>query len=1512
MNRRKLLSSTRLVLLAVIALAWGITQGFALSPPEKEKELKYRGGRVTAAEKKEAARRAQALGLKPGVAGVTATAPNGDGLPLPPAPDPGGVPHYFGPYGNWAYSPLPRGPIASITVDVGGSGYSATPVVTIDDVYGTGSGATATATVSGGVITAINVGASGTNYTAPIVTITDSTGTDAAATPKLGALTGGIRKFLDRVPGLTPAGINLLGQYIPLAVADTTSYPAIAGPPAKPASDYYEIALVEYQEKMHTDLPPTRMRGYVQLWTPNLPGVGIPLFGPNGTTPILMPDGVTQALGVDRPHFLGPTIVATGHKPVRIKFYNLLPKTAVGGNLFLPVDVTVPGSGAGPAGGNYTQNRAGVHLHGNNTVWISDGTPHQWITPANETTPYPQGVTVTNVPDMNPASVDAPDDGMTTLYYTNAMSARLMFYHDHAMGITRLNVYAGEAAGYVITDQVDQDMINGTNVTGVNPTGLKVLPGLGTPLVIQDRTFVDATTIYAQDPTWNWGTVPGTGHTGDSWYPHVYMSAQNPWDLTGTNAFGRWHYGPWFNPPTPTCVNGLPTGCVEVGPVTNPYYQPDCDLVPPGPGCTAPWEPPLMPGNPNPSIPGEAFMDTPIVNGTAYPYMDVEPKAYRFRILNAANDRFFNLQLYIAADKSSPTTAGTTGAVLCNGSVSVGFCTEVAMIPVNGAPNQYADWPSGIPNPANAGPKWIQIGTEGGFLPAPVEIPQIPVGWNLNPTLFNFGVVNQHSLLLGSAERADVVVDFSAYAGKTLILYNDAPAAFPAGVPVYDYFTGVASQMDTGGAPTTQPGYGPNTRTIMQIRVGTTVTTPTPDVTLANLRAVFAKTASKRGVFEVSQDPIIVPQAAYNSAYNNTFSATAAGQYVQIADRQKTIRPINKNDVSGPTMPPVTIPLEMKAMHDEMGGVYDTQFGRMSGLLGLSLQNSPNHVLVPYPYLGPPVDIHIGSVTGSQIGAFADGTQLWRIFHNGVDTHPIHVHLFNAQLINRTGQDGVMLPPDANELGWKDTFRINPLEIIYLAMRPVIPTPEELPFEVPNSVRLIDPTLPPGVPLVQPPPAGWFDPAGEQITEILNHEVNFGWEYVWHCHILAHEEMDFMHALVFAVPPRAPSHLTVGFAGNSATLNWQDNSSNESGFQVQRAPDGTFTTGVATFDLAPNTTSYVDSPIVPGQVYFYRVAAANLVGDTQTYPAPSIGFPTKTAYSYSNVAPTAPVDFDGDLLSDVTVWRPASGMWYTLTSGTPLSYTSTQLGAPTDLTTPGDYDGDAKTDVAVWRFSDGKWYVLSSAAPGTLTSIPLGDPTDKPVAGDFDGDGKTDLAVWNPTTGIWRFLPSASPYITTPLSIPWGMNLDIPVPNDYDGDGITDIAVWRPSNSLWYVLPSSNPGSFTFTSWGLATDKPVPGDYDGDGLADMAVFRPGDGIWFMLNSSVPGSYTSDYWGMTGDEPTPADFDGDGIIDMAIWRPSTGTWFLRSSLNPTGYTATQWGMPTDIPISTAVGILRLLP
>ena len=75
-----------------------------------------------------------------------------------------------------------------------------------------------------------------------------------------------------------------------------------------------------------------------------------------------------------------------------------------------------------------------------------------------------------------------PGPGALTFFYTNQQSARLMFYHDHAWGITRLNVYAGEAAGYLLTDAMEQSLIA--------PGGALAGLGVGTPLVIQDKTFV--------------------------------------------------------------------------------------------------------------------------------------------------------------------------------------------------------------------------------------------------------------------------------------------------------------------------------------------------------------------------------------------------------------------------------------------------------------------------------------------------------------------------------------------------------------------------------------------------------------------------------------------------------------------------------------------------------------------------------------------------------------------------------------------------------------------------------------------------------------------------------------------------------------------------------------------------------------------------------------------------------------------------------------------------------------
>jgi hypothetical protein len=288
----------------------------------------------------------------------------------------------------------------------------------------------------------------------------------------------------------------------------------------------------------------------------------------------------------------------------------------------------------------------------------------------------------------------------------------------------------------------------------------------------------------------------------------------------------------------------------------------------------------------------------------------------------------------------------------------------------------------------------------------------------------------------------------------------------------------------------------------------------------------------------------------------------------------------------------------------------------------------------------------------------------------------------------------------------------------------------------------------------------------------------------------------------------------------------------------------------------------------------------------------------------------SPPDFDGDGKTDIVVYRPSSGIWYSRLSGTPGSFKSAQWGESGDVPVAADYDGDGQSDLAVFRPSSGVWYILSSSVPGNYTAIAWGMNQDIPVPGDYDGDGMADIAVFRPSSGIWYVQLSGTP--GSYVARQWGMNGDIPVPGDYDADGKTDFAVWRPSPGIWYALSSSNPNNYTSTQWGMNGDIPTPGDFDADGKTDMTVFRPSTGIWYSLSSGTPGSYTSIPWGTADDVPTPGDYDGDGKADIAIWRPGTATWYVRPSSSPASYTTTQWGLADDIAVSPITGILFFIP
>jgi FtsP/CotA-like multicopper oxidase with cupredoxin domain len=403
---------------------------------------------------------------------------------------------------------------------------------------------------------------------------------------------------------------------------------ALVIPPAMPrttkiigqgrrGSDYYEIAVRQFRQQI-------------------LPG-GLP------ATTVWSYGSANHPASFNYPAF---TIEATWRAPVRVKWINAL--TDSQGRFLphlLPVDPTL--HWANPPGGAVGRDSrprftstpgpyAGpvpivTHLHGGErTPQESDGYPEAWFLPAAKDIPAAFATTGTFY-DIFRASSPLGGDwapGSAVFEYPNDQRASTLWFHDHTLGMTRLNVYAGPAGFYLIRGGPG-DAVGG-RLPGPAPA-LGDPPGTSyyeIPIVIQDRSF---------------------NADGSLFYPD-------------SRAFFDGFGGPY-----------IPGS--DISPIFNPEF----------------------------------FGDALVVNGRAWPFLEVEQRRYRFRFLNGSNSRFLILAL------------------------------------------------------SNDLPFW-QIGTEGGFLPAPVQ---------------------RSRLLMAPAERADVIVDFAGVpAGSEVILLNVGPDEPFGGEPV--------------------------------------------------------------------------------------------------------------------------------------------------------------------------------------------------------------------------------------------------------------------------------------------------------------------------------------------------------------------------------------------------------------------------------------------------------------------------------------------------------------------------------------------------------------------------------------------------------------------------------------------------------------------------------------------------------------------------------------------------------
>jgi spore coat protein A len=704
--------------------------------------------------------------------------------------------------------------------------------------------------------------------------ISAATGLGLALPLRLGPL--GLRRAFAQLPGGTLDPLS-----VPKYQAPLVKPPAMAGfggakAPKGFGGDYYKISLRQFQQ---------------QILPSGLPQTTVWSYGPSN-------DQRTVARGGS---FFYPafTIEAKYNRPVRVMWQNELKDE---NDDFLPHLLPVdPGlHWANPIGRrdtrpnpvddpDYWSNRyigddgryigpvpMVTHLHGAHTREESDGYPEAWWLPAgNWKVNYSTGRFFDYYAQKyGLGRGQGWGNGVATYTYPNDQRATTLWYHDHTLGMTRANVYAGPAGFYLIRGGPDDQVLDTNEQPAVLPGPAPTVGSdpFGTyyeiPIVIQGRSFNDDGSLFYPD---NRAFFEGL-NPDQLQIPFIY-------DQLGINSDANgWGYG---------CNGELS----DVLPIWNPEF----------------------------------FANMMVVNGQTWPFLEVEQRRYRLRFLNGCQSRFLILKM------------------------------------------------------SNDMP-FYQIGADGGFLAAPAEL---------------------NRLLMGPAERADVIVDFTNISvGTEIILLNLGPdEPFGGGEPGTDF-------------DAADPG---STGQVMQFRV---------------IPAISADTSTPPMYLSLPQIPTLVPDNTRQVSLNE--------------EESKNI--FISTDVDGNV-------------------VYDCSstepFGPTAALLGDLTEGGTGNPLL---WMEPQTEV-----------PDVDTTEVWEIYNFTEDAHPIHLHLVEFQVVGREQIGGGPSAAGSNgpmpwETGFKDTLIAYPGEVTRVQAR--------------------------------------FDIVGQ---------------YVWHCHILEHEDNEMMRPYhVGPVPGDSP------------------------------------------------------------------------------------------------------------------------------------------------------------------------------------------------------------------------------------------------------------------------------------------------------------------------------------------------------------------------------------------------------
>ncbi|MWG35650.1 multicopper oxidase family protein [Halomarina oriensis] len=552
--------------------------------------------------------------------------------------------------------------------------------------------------------------------------------------------------------------------------------PEVRAPDGKyRGKDYYEIPMLEVEKQVHPDLPATTMWGF------------------DGEVP-------------------GPVIRARQNERIHVRYDN----SGLPDEHMFEVDEFVHGT----TPEDYTDHdgpvpevRTSVHQHGLNVERVSDGQARQWESPDGTKGPQP----AKEVHELR-----------------NRQDRMTATYHDHALGVSRLNNYAGLHGFYQIAGKKESKL----NL----PSG-----DYDVPIMLEDKSFDE---------------------DGSFRYPDSFVA-----NFAGDTAF---------------------------------------------------------------------------VNGAVFPYMEVEPRKYRFRLVNQANGRTFGMAL------------------------------------------QSED--------GHGGPAMYQIAPDHGFLEEVVEVG-------------HHG--DLESLVLSPFERAEVVVDFSEYAGETITMTNDA--AFPYMGPGGGHGGhGDMDGMDMGGNDSMDMGgndsmdMGGNDSMDMGGNDSMDMGDDSMDMGDDSMdMGDDSMGTNDSGGMEMGGDG----HGGMEMGGDEEYPQIPEVMQFRVADS------VSDPDTSAD---PTTLDLPGGPAHDEQAAVETREM-----TLGMRMvMDEPDlHVL------NGKASYEGGDIARPKLGT----TEVWELENTGHHSHPIHMHLVTFDIVGR-GHHG-MEAPAPNERGPKDIVRVDPGETVRIVVR---------------------------------------------------------------------------------------------------------------------------------------------------------------------------------------------------------------------------------------------------------------------------------------------------------------------------------------------------------------------------------------------------------------------------------------------------------------------------------------------